>query len=316
MIRLVHASRGRGEDDRRNRSGRRLRSSRTFPASDELPVARFERLGGLTNRVFKVSAEGAFCLRLPGEGTEAYINRKVERANAAAAAAAGVSPDVLFFGDDGVMIARFLHGSTTMSAARFHECRRGRARSVPSGSCTTRSPTFAFRFELFAMIDDYLASSCGQGRAAAGLSRGRHEAAVVRARLGRHPGALRPATAIPCARISSIPATHVDRRLGIFRHERSDVGSRRPLGRRQASTTLDRRLIATYFGGRRRFDYGRMVIYKAMCDLVDALGPDPARQQDPGRRFLGLCREALRALQVADASSPDFSPLDAVSKGP
>ncbi len=33
--------------------------------------AQFERLGGLTNRVFKVSCgNGNFCLRLPGAGTE------------------------------------------------------------------------------------------------------------------------------------------------------------------------------------------------------------------------------------------------------
>ena len=60
---------------------------------EEAGSAIFERLGGLTNRVFKVSTgSGNYCLRLPGAGTETYINRGVEKANAEAAAAAGVSP--------------------------------------------------------------------------------------------------------------------------------------------------------------------------------------------------------------------------------
>ena len=45
---------------------------------------RVERLGGLTNRVYRL---GAHCLRIPGRGTEEYINR----ANEAVAHAAGHS---------------------------------------------------------------------------------------------------------------------------------------------------------------------------------------------------------------------------------
>lgn len=43
------------------------------------PIKSIARLGGLTNRVFRVeTAEGVYCLRLPGEGTEEYINRGSE----------------------------------------------------------------------------------------------------------------------------------------------------------------------------------------------------------------------------------------------
>ena len=84
--------------------------------------AQFERLGGLTNRVFKVSCgNGNFCLRLPGAGTEVYINRAVERANAEAAAEAGVSPEVIHFGDDGVMVTRYIEGAVTMSGEHFRD---------------------------------------------------------------------------------------------------------------------------------------------------------------------------------------------------
>jgi len=51
-----------------------------------------QRLGGLTNRVWRL---GDKVLRLPGAGTEAYIDRSHEATAARLAAAAGVSPPVL-----------------------------------------------------------------------------------------------------------------------------------------------------------------------------------------------------------------------------
>ena len=51
-----------------------------------------QRLGGLTNRVYRL---GDAILRVPGEGTADYIDRKAEAVAAQAAAQAGVSPAVL-----------------------------------------------------------------------------------------------------------------------------------------------------------------------------------------------------------------------------
>ena len=54
-------------------------------------AAAIERLGGLTNLVFRVDAGGeSYCLRIAGQGTEDYIDRKVEAHNARVAARAGV----------------------------------------------------------------------------------------------------------------------------------------------------------------------------------------------------------------------------------
>ena len=50
------------------------------------------RLGGLTNLVFEA---GQYCLRIPGKGTEEYINRAHEAVAAREAAEAGVSPEML-----------------------------------------------------------------------------------------------------------------------------------------------------------------------------------------------------------------------------
>ena len=55
------------------------------------------RLGGLTNLVHSVDlGERSVIVRIPGEGTEAYIDRAIEAHNAHAAARAGVSPEVVY----------------------------------------------------------------------------------------------------------------------------------------------------------------------------------------------------------------------------
>ena len=79
-----------------------------------------ERLGGLTNLVFKISLEDkAYVLRIPGEGTEEYIDRKVEARNTRVAAEAGVSAEVLFFDEnDGLDLAHHLCRRTWLGVTR------------------------------------------------------------------------------------------------------------------------------------------------------------------------------------------------------
>lgn len=120
--------------------------------------AQVTRLGGLTNRVYRVERGGeAWVLRLPGEGTEAYIDRKVEAHNARAAQRAGVSPELLYADpDSGVMLMRHVEGET-MSPEHFRSVAGAPTRAAQAFKQLHRSgETFEFHFELFAMIDDYL----------------------------------------------------------------------------------------------------------------------------------------------------------------
>lgn len=118
---------------------------------EQLSVA---RLGGLTNIVFRVEARVAgglqrYCLRCPGPGTESYIDRAAERANAEAASRAGVGPAVLSFSDGGVLLMPLLPGET-MSPEAFRSRPGAAARAgVALRTLHHSGEAFASRFELF-----------------------------------------------------------------------------------------------------------------------------------------------------------------------
>lgn len=74
-------------------------------------VRTVERLGGMTNRNFRVATDaGTFHVRLPGAGTGAYIDRGVEAHNARRAADLGLNCEVLHLDADGTMVCAFVEG--------------------------------------------------------------------------------------------------------------------------------------------------------------------------------------------------------------
>ena len=75
----------------------RLRAAlaRITPVLGAFPTP-LRRLGGLTNANYLIMAAGeTFVLRIPGAGTQDYINRKVEAVAAYATAEIGVNAPVL-----------------------------------------------------------------------------------------------------------------------------------------------------------------------------------------------------------------------------
>jgi thiamine kinase-like enzyme len=98
---------------------RRALASLSLFTEREVEGAAITRLFGLTNAVFRVNIAGeSLCLRIPGAGTAAIIDRKREETNARAAALAGVAPEVVHFAPDGVMLTRFIEGGP-LSPQRF-----------------------------------------------------------------------------------------------------------------------------------------------------------------------------------------------------
>ena len=228
------------------------------------------RLGGLTNRVFQA---GEMVLRLPGAGTEAYIDRAAEAVAARAAAAAGVAPEMLAHdAATGVMLTRFIAGATTMSPQGFRTRPGAVARAGRALAGLHRSGAqFAARFELFAMIDSYLGLLDGTDIA---LPPGYHavlaEAGAVRVALAAHPAALAPCHCDPlCENFLDTGSAMwmVDWEYSGMNDPLWDLGDLSVEGGFDADQ--DAALLTAWFGGPPPPDASaRMVLYKAMCDLL------------------------------------------------
>ena len=115
--------------------------------------------GGLTNVSYKVTTGGAaYVLRLAGDGTSEYIDRKAEEHNARVAAEAGVNAEVIFFdATDGTMVTRFVEGISMNAGDGF-----GRDSGAPVRVARalkrvhSLGRVFRSRFDVFAAIDGYL----------------------------------------------------------------------------------------------------------------------------------------------------------------
>jgi thiamine kinase-like enzyme len=251
-----------------------LAKMRSIPGYEDLDrLEEVTRLGGLTNRVYRVRAGGEpVILRIPGDGTETYIDREVEAANARAAARVGVTPEVLYIDPArGLMLSRHVDGST-MTPAVFATAVGAPGRAARAfRSLHTSGVAFAFRFEVFAMIDDYLRVLADLDAA---LPEGYHgavaEAQVVREALDAHPAALAPCHCDPLCE-NFIDAGD---RMWLVDWEYSGMND--PLWdlgdlsvEAEFAPDQDEEMLEAYFGGRPPVAArGRMVAYKAMCDLL------------------------------------------------
>ncbi len=229
-----------------------------------------ERLGGLTNLVYRL---GNYCLRLPGAGTAEYINRAHEAETARRAAEARVGPEVIFADPQtGVMVTCYIDGAVTMTPALFASRTGAPARAGAAfAQLHTSGVAFPFTFELFSMIDDYLRILATKDIALPeGYTQVVAEAETLRTAL--KAGAVAP---VPC-HCDPLCENLLDTgdRMWIVDWEYSgmndpmwDLGDLSVEG--GFSEAQDDEMLRAYFGGAApAADRGRMVIYKAMCDLL------------------------------------------------
>ena len=239
-----------------------------FPAD-----ASTTRLAGLTNVNHLVERDGErFVLRIPGAGTSEYIDRRTEEVAARSAAAAGVNAEVVFFdASDGLMVTRFVDGAATMNVERFRDleavARAGRAfRELH----TTATP-FATDFDLFGMIDDYKRLLAEKG---ATLPDGYDELqATAEATRVALEATARPLVPSHCDPLCE-NFLDTGERMYVIDYEYSgnndpmwDLGDLAVEG--EFGPEQDAALLRAYFGGEPpAHEVGRMVAYKAMCDLL------------------------------------------------
>lgn len=280
------------------------------------------RLGGLTNLVHRVDVRNQrIIVRLAGEGTEAYIDRSIEARNAEAAYAAGVSAEVLFTDTDtGLMISKAIDNITTMTPELFASrngapARAGKALAQLHGS----GQVFQFQFNLFSMIEEYLKILSTKE---VELPDGYHD--VVEASTPvKEALALQPAQLAPC-HCDPLCENFLDDddRMWIVDWEYSGMND--PLwdvGDLSVEASLDEAqelaLLHAYFGqSPTPAQHGRVIVYKAMCDLLWTLwGLIQLADDNPADDFWAYatgrfdrCKELMR--------HPDFAcHLAAVQKG-
>lgn len=281
-----------------------------------------QRLGGLTNLVYRVQlSEESLVVRIPGAGTEDYIDRGVEEHNSRGAQSAGVGAEVLFFEEsDGLMLMRDLEHCQTMSPQTIRDSKGAAARAGEALARLHNSgEVFKFRFELFAMIDEYrrvlseLDTQLPEG----------YEEAVARAQsirraLDASPGALAPCHNDPLCENFLDDGTRmwiVDWEYSGMNDPFWDVGDFSVEA--GLSPEQDEQLLQAYLNRQpSAAERGRMVVYKAACDLLWTLwGLIQHAQGNPAEDFWAYATERFdRCQQMMD--DPSFADhVAAVERG-
>jgi thiamine kinase-like enzyme len=170
------------------------------------------------------------------------------------------------------MVTRFVDHGVTMSPEHF-KTRDGAPKRAGEAFKKLHSSgaRFYFRFELFAMIDDYLKILATKDISLPdGYAEVVKDAESVRQALNAHP---LPLVACHCDPLCE-NFLDTGKRMWIVDWEYSgmndplwDLGDLAVEG--QFNTTQEEEMIAAYFGGEpTAAERGRFVIYKAMCDLL------------------------------------------------
>jgi thiamine kinase-like enzyme len=250
-----------------------LRGIKLFWCLDDADIA-IKRLGGLTNQVFFVDHAGEqYVLRLPGPGTAEYINRANELQAAKAAALAGVSPDVVYSDvKSGIMITRFVDNAVTMTPEKFAAPGEAAARAgYALRKLHDSGAKFASRFELFKMIDDYLKLlATKEVELPLGYHQVLQDAEAVRAALQAHP---LPSVACHC---DPLCENFLDTGKRMWVVDWEYAGMNDPMWdlgdlcvEAGLSPAAEEQMFSAYFNGEATPQQrGRIVIYKAMCDLL------------------------------------------------
>ena len=283
--------------------------------------AEIERLAGLTNRNYKIThGDERFVLRIPGEGTSEYINRRHVAVAARIAAEAGVNAEVLFFDEtDGLMLTRFVDGAATMNGERFKDLGAVSRAAQAFRRMHDCGKSFATVFDLFQKMDEYLDYlRKKRARIPDGYAEVQREAETVRAALNGRPAGLQPCHCDPLAE------NFLDTGARIFIIDWEYAGNNDPmwdLGDVSVEAGFgadqDAALLEAYFQGRApAAQVGRMVMYKAMCDLLWTLwGVIQVANENPVDDFWAYAVNRFERCKALMGSVEFGRHVDAVRRG-
>ena len=119
--------------------------------------ASIRRMGGLTNHTYHVTLTdgGEYVVRIPGEGTEEMIVRSDEKISTKLACDLGIDAEVLYFGDDGSKVTRYIPNAVTMSSETLKEPERIAQMAEIFKKLHTCGANTGVPFEVFDMAASY-----------------------------------------------------------------------------------------------------------------------------------------------------------------
>ncbi len=292
-----------------------------IPLLADVDPSTVTRLAGLTNINYLVQRDDdRFVLRLPGAGTSEYIDRTAEEVAARSAADAGVNAELVYFdATDGLMVTRFVDGAVTMSAEGFRDLSAVARAGQAFRKLHTTAASFAVDFKLFSMIDDYKRLLAEKGTALPdGYAEAEAQADATRRAL---EAAARPLVPSHCDPLCENFLDTGDRMV-VIDYEYSgnndpmwDLGDLSVEG--QFGPEQDAALLRAYFGGEPpAHEVGRMVAYKAMCDLLWTLwGVIQHANGNPVDDFWAYAVGRFQRCQTLMASPGYSDHLAAISTG-
>ncbi|MEX1107782.1 MAG: phosphotransferase [Dongiaceae bacterium] len=298
--------------------GRALRIPLFAGADSSLKL---DRLGGLTNRNYRIDWRGkSYVLRVPGEGTAEYIDRKSEAQNARIASDAAVNaPLVAFDASDGVMVTEFIDGALTMNGTLFKAKGRPARAAIALHRMHDFPEPFVSRFDLFGQMDSYLdLLRRKQATIPDGYEAVQKEAEQIRAALDA-----RLVKPVPC-HCDPLAENFLDTGDRMWVVDWEYAGNNDPMWdlgdvsvEAEFDESQDAEMMEAYFSGRPPADqYGRMVMYKALCDLLWTLwGVIQHANQNPVDDFWAYATNRFERCQRLMGHRDFGRHLDAVKRG-
>jgi thiamine kinase-like enzyme len=240
---------------------------------DDLRVAPLE---SLTNRTCKLTlGADQFVLRIAGAGTASYIDRAGEAHNARLAAAIGIAPEVLYADPaGGLMLTRLIPSGRPLSAADLRQPATLAHAMDLLKRLHESGLAFQGRMELLPKLDQYIALAARKGwPEGLDLTPARRAAEAARPALERGGAPWGP------CHIDPVPHNFVvggaPERLYLLDWEYAAMCE--PLWdlaavsiEAELDEAADRVLLQAYFGAAAPRQSGRLILYKALLNLLAA----------------------------------------------
>lgn len=285
-----------------------------------------EPLGGMTNRNYRVTVSGSrYVVRIPGEGTEEYVDRKADEQASRITSDLGVNAPLVYYDSaTGVQITKFIENGVTMSATVFADPDAVRRAALSFHKLHTSGARFRNRFDEKVVAQSYLdLLATKSAPLPEGYERVQREAERIRAALAKSCGGL-----VACHN-DPAPENLIDTGQRVYILDWEFAGNNDPFWdladlavETGFSEEQDRILLAAYLGREPTLgEYGRIVLHKSLVFLLWTLWgvlQEANKNPRPAYHFKSYWDYAMdRFVRCQEIMSADNfgTLLDAVNKG-